>query len=277
MAPALRDSKRHKVVKCTNCGLVQISPTPAAASDKRFYDEGRQASNIGTPTNIKQLRTEQDVDTRRRTKFVSDLLKTGAEILDVGTGYGFFLEAMKRKNFKVTGLEISKAARIIAKKVTRAEILNVNILRENPERKFDAVTAFHVLEHVTDPVEMLRRLFHLLKKNGKLIIEVPNLEDWMLSNSAYSQFYWQRAHISYFNQAILLKILKKAGLKNFNFFFEQRYGLLNAMNWVINHKPQIGSPSFFAPKNLLWLENIYKKAAVENKLSDTLLLVILKN
>ena len=47
--------------------------------------------------------------------------------------------------------------------------------------KFNLITAFHVVEHLKDPISVLRQLAELLEENGKLVIEVPNSEDALLT------------------------------------------------------------------------------------------------
>ncbi|EKD26097.1 MAG: hypothetical protein ACD_79C01371G0002 [uncultured bacterium] len=276
LANKTRDSNKHSIVKCPKCELVQLSPVPTDEELKKFYNEGRQMKNISEPTEIDLLRKNQKSDTIRRTDFVSKLISPPSSILDIGTGFGFFLEEMKKRKFNVTGIEISKFARQIAKRITKAKILDIDIFTNLLSEKFDAVTLFHVLEHIKKTVSFLRIIKSSLKENGKLIIEVPNLDDLMLkSNEAYRNFYWQKAHLLYFNAKTLISTVKKAGFLKYKIYYEQRYSLNNFMNWMINNQPQIQQPSFKINGNYQWLEDIYKKRLIETGKSDTLILIAL--
>ena len=93
-------------------------------------------------------------------------------ILDVGCGEGSFLELMKKRGYECHGLETSKdgAKKAMLKGLTVHN--NIKKIRE----KFDVITLWHVLEHITNPVSYLRQIRSLLKKNGCLIIAVPNFD-----------------------------------------------------------------------------------------------------
>lgn len=100
-------------------------------------------------------------------------LKKGT-ILDVGTGTGFFLNEMQKSGWQVTGTEKSKDARDFAKKEFGLENLPAENLFELPEKSFDAITLWHVLEHIHQLNENMAAFFRLMKDSGKLLIAVPN-------------------------------------------------------------------------------------------------------
>lgn len=268
-----RDSNKHSVMKCSKCSMVQLLPIPTDKDNQEFYNQGRQMKNIKEPTKISIIRKNQKSDTMRRADFVSKLLPPKSSILDIGTGFGFFLEEMKNRNYCPMGIEISKFTRETAKKITGVKILDIDILKTSLKEKFDVITLFHVLEHIKEPVFFLKIIKSNLKKNGRLIIEVPNFDDLMVeSNEAYRNFYWQRAHLLYFNKKTLIHVVKKAGFLNCKINYEQRYSLNNFMNWIINNQPQIQQPSFIMMGNYQWLEDIYKSKLIKIGKSDTLIL-----
>jgi hypothetical protein len=82
---------------------------------------------------------------------------------------------------------------------------------------------------------------------GRLLIEVPNLGDELLNYEVnYRHFYWQQAHLSYFDAARLELALRKAGIKDFSIRGVQRYGLRNLihLHWLDEGKPQLTAPTF---------------------------------
>lgn len=117
IADRLRDSDQHKVVRCTRCGPVQISPLPSLEGDKVFYDMNRQSKNIGEIIEIAHLRSKKQYDTRRRANFVANRFPISNSVLDVGSGYGFFLEAMSYLGYNVSGIEPSFERRMIAERI----------------------------------------------------------------------------------------------------------------------------------------------------------------
>lgn len=117
-----------------------------------------------------------------------------------------------------------------------------------------------------------------MHENSSLIIEVPNADDQMLSLSKeYSDFFWQRAHLVYYNKNTLEMILNKVGFSSQKCFCVQRYGLENAFNWIINKKPQLQKPVYESDNNLQWLEDYYKQKIEENFTADTLMCVVESN
>src|SRR5690606_34245369 len=95
-------------------------------------------------------------------------------LLDVGTGTGFFLKAMKSREWEVTGTEKSPQARIFAKEKLNLDLLDHQGLFGLADQRFDVITLWHVLEHIHRLNENMEAYFRLLKPNGKLIIAVPN-------------------------------------------------------------------------------------------------------
>ena len=92
----IRDSSEHKVIKCQNCGLLQLSPIPSEAPN-----EISQLKNIGASIKLKILRQKKLADTERRANFVSKYISRNQIILDVGSSYGFFLEEMSRRGHNI--------------------------------------------------------------------------------------------------------------------------------------------------------------------------------
>lgn len=271
----VRDSLDYKVLKCKNCGLTQLSPMPTAKEDEKFYNQNRQAKNIKLPTDLKIIERNSFADTKRRVDMVSDYLRKKQSLLDIASGYGLFLKEMEKLGYKVTGIEVSEERRKDSSKVTKAKILNINLLNDDSALgNFDVITMFHVLEHIKDPVLFLKTAKKHLNKNGKLIIEVPNSDDLLLRVSeGYRDFYWQRAHLLYLNRNSLKKIVKKVGLSVVDIFYVQRYSLENFMNWFILGKPQISKPVFKTNSPYSWLEDYYKNYLCKEGETDTLVLI----
>jgi SAM-dependent methyltransferase len=96
------------------------------------------------------------------------------KILDVGCGTGAFLAKMKKGGWQVTGIEPDHGARDKAFSLYNITAKSPGELPLLPDGHFDAITLWHVLEHVHRLHEYLDQLKKLLTNNGKLIIAVPN-------------------------------------------------------------------------------------------------------
>lgn len=96
------------------------------------------------------------------------------QVLDVGAGTGFFLNEMKKYGWQVSGTEKSAGARNFAQTEFGLEINETEQLFQFENESFDAITLWHVLEHIHRLNENMEAFARLLKPKGKLIIAVPN-------------------------------------------------------------------------------------------------------
>ena len=270
----IRDSKNHKIIKCKKCNHIQIFPVPTINEDKKFYDKNLQDKNINYFGGIKENRKKSYEDTVRRTKMIKKYLKKSDKILEIGSGHGFFIESMYNNGYNITGIEISQEKRNLAKKITKAQILDIDINQNIPKMaKFNVIVLFHVLEHIVNPIEFLKKIRNLLTKNGKIIVEVPNSDDLQLNNNQkYTEFYWQRAHIHYFNPKKLKFVFKKTGLKS-EIFGIQRYSIENMISWKLTKKPQLNEPTYYLKEPYDWIDMYYKQNMEKSLTCDTIICI----
>jgi 2-polyprenyl-3-methyl-5-hydroxy-6-metoxy-1,4-benzoquinol methylase len=109
------------------------------------------------------------------------------------------------------------------------------------EKKFDVITMFHVLEHIPKQIEILKILKSKLKKKGKIIIEVPHAEDFLILQDDLKEFksfsFWSE-HLILHTHKSLKTFLLKAGFKNIKIEYYQRYNLSNHIHWFSKKKPR---------------------------------------
>jgi SAM-dependent methyltransferase len=132
--------------------------------------------------------------------------------LDVGCGSGGSLGLARALGWRVAGIEMDEAAAALARRFT--DELHVGDILTAPfaPGRYDVVTAFHVLEHVPDPVAVARRMLHWLAPGGLLIVEVPNAGGLgaRLFGGAWSGLELPR-HLSHFTPETLERVIDKAG------------------------------------------------------------------
>jgi SAM-dependent methyltransferase len=105
---------------------------------------------------------------------------------------------------------------------------------------YDLITAFHVIEHLSDPRSMLACLAGSLKPNGRMIIEVPSAEDALLTLydcDAFQRFTYWSQHLFLFNAPTLEMLARQAGLRVVAVQHYQRYPLSNHLHWLSQGKP----------------------------------------
>ena len=138
----------------------------------------------------------------------------GGRLLDVGCGNGLFLELAREMGWSAAGVDFDASAveQARAKGFSVAHG-GVDVLAE--PKAFDAITSSHVLEHVPDPLDHLRRLRALLKPGGILWLQTPNLDS--LGARLYGRD-WRDLdpprHLVLFNRESLFSLLRRAGFQD---------------------------------------------------------------
>ena len=226
---SVRDNKSLDIFECIDCGLVFLS--------ENFYinDTFYENSNMHEAFDFNKWRNETLVDDMRRFKFLENSL-INKKILDFGSGNGGFLKLAKELSENILGVELEKAVVSHYKEENIPLENNLN----NINTKYDVITSFHVIEHIKEPLEILEKLSNLLEENGKIIIEVPNANDALLTiyeNEAFSHFIYWSCHLYLYTQHTLSLLAKKAGLEVVFIKHVQRYPLSNHLYWLSKNKP----------------------------------------
>tara|TARA_Y100001970_G_scaffold284629_1_gene402376 strand:- start:1599 stop:2504 length:906 start_codon:yes stop_codon:yes gene_type:complete len=192
------------------------------------------------------IKTPMIQDDERRISQFKKILKN-KNILDFGCGNGGFLIGLK--NYKsLSGVELRRDCINNIKRQNKK--INISNDINTFKNKFDVITVFHVLEHVPFQVETLKMLKSKLKSKGKIIIEVPHANDFLILQDELDEFknfaFWKE-HLVLHTIKSLKKIILKSGFKKVNIQYYQRYNLANHLGWLIKKKP--GGHIFY--KNLV--------------------------
>lgn len=279
---SVRDCQDVNVEMCDNCRHQQLNPLPSTDDLQEFYDQDTQAKLIYENIDVEEARRRSQFDVVRRSKLVQSFIqnKETARVLEIGTGYGFFIKEMKNEGYDIEGIEISEARRNIARSLTKNTIYGYDLVKEMPEEligKYDIIVMFQVLEHILDPGLFLDKIRKMLKEEGIVIIEVPNLDDHLLGISKdYFDFFYQIAHLSYFSPKSLGSLLNQCHYRNIEIYGSQRYSVQNMMNWLLNKKPQLYNPVYEGETDLKWLEDYYKNELADKLKTDTIIAIAYK-
>lgn len=204
-----------EIWECSNCTFRFTQNVPDEANIGAYYQSADYVSHSDTKQgfinrlyhNVRNytLQSKQNL-VQKVTK-----LKTG-NLLDIGAGTGAFAHTMLQAGWKVTGLEPDATARanaLLNYNLKLSELTNLHQLESN---LFDAITMWHVMEHVHDLHGYLETYLRILKPNGRLIIAVPN---YTSHDAAVYEQYWAAydvpRHLYHFSPASMRILLDQKG------------------------------------------------------------------
>lgn len=265
---SVRDNDALKILECTNCGLVFLSTLEHISED--YYQE----SNMSEGFSVEQWLNETHTDDMRRFEFVKEMI-INKDIIDFGSGAGGFLRQAKNIAKSVTGIELDNKVISHYQSENISHTADINSLKDG---SYDVITAFHVIEHLKEPREILAALISKLKKNGKFILEVPNANDALLSvykNKAFSHFTYWSPHLFLYTDHTLRLLLKLFDVEIDFIKHVQRYPLSNHLYWLSHNKPgghQMWGNFIDSPE----LTKAYESQLASINATDTLLLQFTK-
>jgi len=152
--------------KCTKCSFVKISPKPNSKDLKKMYDNKSYHQEFYTHSEHNEYEASAI--------YLKKYIKNNSIILDYGCGYGHFIKKIPKKH-TFYGVEYNpEVVNFLNKKNKKANFLTVkNFKKKKLFYFFDAVCLADVLEHVTDPIDLLLDLDKNIKKGGFFFIEGP--------------------------------------------------------------------------------------------------------
>lgn len=231
----------QNIYECASCGHLYLAPLFSDEEERRFYADNYPAfllerGNASSASPEKHF-ADNIKEAKRRFSLIDEVLAKDGSILEIGSATGFFLDYIKPYVKEVCGIEpnIRHREYAIKKGLPTYETLD-NI----PEKKFDVIFLYYVLEHIKDPIAFMKGLKGRLKnKRSRIVLEVPNAREALVSFyrcKAYNDFVWQRAHCSYFSVKSLKRLFDSLDMP-VRFIPAQRYDFSNHMHWLIEGKP----------------------------------------
>ena len=200
---------------CNDCGLVFTNPRPDEDSIGGYYESEEYISHSNTSKGLiaKIYQQVRSYTVKQKRKLVQSCNQgSSLRILDYGCGTGEFLNEMSSSGYHCTGIEPSEKASKFATKSYSLDVLKPEQLQSLPEASYDIITMWHVMEHVHDLNETIQLLKQKLKKDGHLIIAVPNQSSW---DACHYQDYWAAydvpRHLYHFTSKSVGKLLSQHG------------------------------------------------------------------
>jgi 2-polyprenyl-3-methyl-5-hydroxy-6-metoxy-1,4-benzoquinol methylase len=202
---ALQNYKKHNLCKCSSCGFVFMKDIPSSEALYEYYSNNYERTSYLSPITINRYNEILDRFEAYR--------KTG-NLLDVGAGYGFFLEIARQRGWNVHGTELTDEAvnHCTDKGLTmfKGELQNIDF----GNLEFDVIISIEVIEHINNPIEYLTKMNEILHPGGTIYVTTPNFNSYLRYRlkENYNVIEYPN-HLGYFTRKTLNKLFTENGFK----------------------------------------------------------------
>ncbi len=209
--------EQFEIWECGDCTQRFTQNIPEADNIGRYYQSENYISHTDTKqgfVNNLYHKVRKRTLQQKKQLIETNTKKTPGNILDVGAGTGAFLNTMKKAGWNSTGIEPDNTAREKALELYNLNLKEAKELFLLPAESFDAITLWHVLEHVHELHNYVQQLKDLLKTGGKLFIAVPNYTS--ADAKMYGEFwaaYDVPRHLYHFSPKAMETLLNAHGLQ----------------------------------------------------------------
>jgi 2-polyprenyl-3-methyl-5-hydroxy-6-metoxy-1,4-benzoquinol methylase len=261
------------IVMCKDCEFKFVNPRPKYENLGKYYESEEYISHSNTSIGLVNSVYQKIRKHTHKKKFnLVTNCANGKTILDIGCASGELLYLFKNNGWKTSGIEPNENARSFAINNYGLNIFDESAISGFENEKFDAITMWHVLEHVSDLNGRISEIKRILKKNGVFIVAVPNCDSY---DANYYKEFWAAydvpRHLYHFTPKTIESLMSK-----FNFKIEKILPMKFDSYYVslLSEKYKKGKTNYFSAfKN--GLKSNMK--ADKNKYSSQIYILIQKN
>lgn len=232
-----------ELAKCGDCGFVFTSPRPDMQEIGKYYQSDQYMSHHTSSTSLfhRLYRLIRNYMYKKKTDRIASHLNRNMQsstILDYGAASGDFLSyCIGQGVTQVSGVEQDATCRKLALDQHGVFLKAPEELADFKQASFDVITLWHVLEHIHNLDEVIRRFHNLLNEKGILVISVPNVD--ALDCGIYKE-YWSAydvpRHLYHFNKKTISILMNRLGFQlesTYPMIFDSYYISLHS-EWYMN-------------------------------------------
>ncbi len=194
--------------ECSDCGLVVCLPLPddpGAQYGADYFDRRRELTAADISWKVDAFRD--------LAKALRRSLGQGARVLEVGSGVGALVRALRDQGLEATGLELSEAAVAIAREHLGIELRQESVDEAQFPHQLDGIVALHVVEHLLSPNSFIEKASAALRMGGLLVVEVPDFGARLRERTGDDWPYFRPGeHLFHFTEGSLRWLMTQHGL-----------------------------------------------------------------
>jgi SAM-dependent methyltransferase len=241
--------------RCSDCSAIWLDPRPANDTLDVIYPQHYYAYAMSEKISSFALKGKEILDRIKFNKILRHA-PSPTSFLDIGCGDGRYLKMLSRRGIpkeRIYGLELSGDAVLrLREEGFQTYTQRVEDFMEIPAASIDLVTMFHVIEHVADPIHVVKKVVDWLSPGGIFVVETPNIDSWdaMLFKGRWWGGYHIPRHWTLFQADSLRRLLEAAGLDVLHISYETGHSF-----WMYSFHHVIKYNSLWpAPKVARWFD-----------------------
>jgi len=231
--------ERNNILQCRNCGMVYLEIKKSKGEIESFYtSKYRKVPTLPVQSPEEAFYNEvAQHDANNRILFISNNISIqGCKILEIGSSCGNILEKLNEYGCgEAIGIELNEEYSTFARQ-RGLKVISQPIEELNFHEEFDAVVSFHTLEHMYDPMAVIKAAYMVLKPCGCFLGEVPNQNDWRIkifNDEATKRFHYDPNHYYYYSPITLKNYLGACDFNNIRLETAERYNSLLQLRNII--------------------------------------------
>ena len=236
------------VVSCKKCGFVYVNPIETTQA---LIQEGSVLG--GRPAYLLESSNLDDIDgsweqpiiegylhespakrvnAQDALRHIGNLTASHGRLLDIGCFCGLFLSVASQAGWECDGIEPLVMPAIYARGHFGLRVVT-DTLRDDtyPQEFFDVVTCFQVFEHLINPDQEIQRIRRILKADGLLVIEVPNIDTCLVKLVGPRHRHFVQDHVSFFSAKTLTLLLNQMGFQVKGTYYPTRVISVQHLIW----------------------------------------------
>jgi len=229
-------SGEYRIVRCAACGLQFVNPMPSDEELASLYPSDYYAYREAPKASPWKLKAKRFLGYWRGTK--EPRFERPGRFLDIGCGSGDFVARMGEQGWDSYGIEINERA--AANGCLRGLQISKGTIQDTKfdAEEFDYVRASHSFEHTARPHETLNEIYRVLKRDGSLLLAVPNVAG--ASARVFQKYWWHLCapvHPFGYSVTTLSRMLHEHGFRVTRVIFNSDYvGVLGSVQIWLNRK-----------------------------------------
>ncbi len=190
------------IVRCRKCDLIYVNPRP-----KRLIEQYNR--NESSPFNYYLRNRRADIKTAHEILMLISQYKKRGKLLDVGCATGSLLSVAKNMGYGVTGIDINRQSVEFCRRELSLDVRYGSLDAVPAGEMFDIVVLADVIEHLSEPLSMLRQINKILSEGSIIFISTPNITSWATRMFQVKP----EEHLYYFDTKTMKNILNRAGFR----------------------------------------------------------------